>query len=339
MRLMSDILENRLLGRWGELLPRSPLQLGALHETDAELVDIGDGRLLAMTVDAVVEEVRVGLYRAPRTVGRIAAVSSLSDLAAVGADALGLLVCATLPSENRDQAQEGVAQGLREVLDPAGLFVLGGDTNEGERLALAVTAAGLVPKDSVITRVGARPGDQVFVSGPLGAGGAYAGAALLHVGNMDEAAFRPVVRLREGAALRGIASSCMDTSDGFIATIDQLARINDVGIHITTEPADLLHPLAAAARLAASLPAFPFLASYHGEFELVFTVPPERVPLLADRAAALNWKPIPVGVVEPRPGVRFGDTEIDSAKLRNAFALSGGDLDAYMRTLIAVGVD
>jgi len=338
MRLMNDILENRLLGRWGELLPRSPLQLGALHETDAELVDIGDGRLLAMTVDAVVEEVRVGLYRAPQTVGRIAAVSSLSDLAAVGSEALGILVCATLPRKDRELAQEGVARGLREVLDPAGLFVLGGDTNEGEHLALAATAAGFVPKDMVITRIGARPGDHVFASGPLGAGGAYAGAALLNIGRMDEAVFQPVVRLREGIALRGVASSCMDTSDGFVATIDQLARVNDVGIRVTAEPADLLHPSAAAARQAARLPAFPFLASYHGEYELVFTVHPGRLSLLAEQAGALGWKPIPVGVVEPRPGVRFGDTEIDTARLRNAFELAGGDLTAYMRTLVAVGV-
>jgi thiamine-monophosphate kinase len=338
MRLMNDILENRVLGRWGELLPRSPRQLGALHETDAELVDIGNGRLLALTVDAVVEEVRVGLYRAPRTVGRIAAVASLSDLAAVGADPLGVLVCATLPHTDRDRVQEGVAQGLREVLDPTGLFVLGGDTNEDEHLALAVTAAGLVPKDAVITRVGARPADRVFVSGPLGAGGAYAGAALLGIGTMDEEAFRPAVRLREGASLRGIASSCMDTSDGFVATIDQLARVNDVGIRIAAAPTDLLHPVAATLRRSAGIPAFPFLASYHGEFELVFTVPPERIALLAARAQALRWTPIPVGVVEPDPGVRFGHAEVDTARLRNAWALSNGDLSKYMHTLIELSV-
>jgi thiamine-monophosphate kinase len=338
MRLMNDILENRLLGRWGELLPRSPLQRGALHETDAELIDIGGGRLLALTVDAVVEEVRVGLYKTPRTVGRIAAVSSLSDLAAVGAEPLGVLVCATLPNEDQDVVQAGVAGGLREVLDAEGLFVLGGDTNEGEHLALAVTAAGLVPEKAVVTRVGARPGDQVFVSGLLGAGGAYAAAVLLGIGNMDEAAFRPTMRLREGMALRGIASSCMDTSDGFVATIDQVARINEVGIRITAAPAGLLHPTAAAARAVAGLPAFPFLASYHGEFELVFSVPPEKVSLLADRANAMGWKPIPVGIVEPEPGVRFGNTEIDSAKVRNAFALSAGNLDAYMRSLVESGV-
>jgi len=338
MRLMNDVLENRLLARWGELLPRAPGQVGGLHEADCELVDLGDGRLLALKVDAVVEEVSVGLYRSPRTVGRIAAASSLSDLAAVGADALGVLVSATLPHAGREAAQAGVAAGLRETLDAAGVFVLGGDTSEGERLNLAVVAAGLVPRDGVVTRVGARPGDRVFASGPLGAGGALAGSVLMGLGDMREEDYRPVVRLREGVLLRGLASCCMDTSDGFLATVDQLARVNEVGFRVDAVPADLLHPAAARVRAAAGLPAFPFLASYHGEFELVFTVPPARVAALEARAQTLGWEPIPVGVVERGPGVRFGETEVDAARLRNALETSGGDVTVYLRMLLEAGV-
>jgi thiamine-monophosphate kinase len=338
MRLPNDILENRMLSRWGELLPRAPGQICGLHEADAELVDLGDGRLLALTVDAVVEEVIVGLYRMPRTVGRITAASSLSDLAAVGADPLGVLVCATLPRADREAVQTGIAAGLRDTLDPAGVFVLGGDTDEGQWLSLAVTAAGLVPRDGVLTRVGARPGDQVFVSGPLGAGGALAASALLGIGHVAEEAFRPASRLREGTLLRGVASCCMDSSDGFVGTIDQLARINDVGFRIDAHPADLLHPVAAQVSAETRMPAFPFIASHHGEFELVFTVAPAQVAVLEQRARTLGWAPIPVGVVERAPGVRFGGIEIDTVRLRNAFEASGGDLAAYLQTLLAVTV-
>jgi len=338
MRLMNDILENRMLARWGQLLPRAPGQVGALHEADAELVELGNGRLLALKVDAVVEEVSVGLYRSPRTVGRIAAASTLSDLAAVGADVLGVLVCATLPRADREAVQTGVAEGLRETLDPAGVFVLGGDTNEGERLSVAVVAAGLVPRDGVLTRVGARPGDRVFVSGLLGAGGALGASVLLGKGNMREDAFRPVTRLREGVLLRGLATCCMDTSDGFVATIDQLARINEVGFRIDARAADLLHPAAEQVRAATGMPAFPFLASYHGEFELVFTVPPARVRLLEERVRTLGWSPISVGVVESTPGVRFGDIDVDTAQLRNSLETSGGDVAAYVQALLEVNV-
>jgi thiamine-monophosphate kinase len=336
MRLPNDIVENRMLSRWGELLPRAPGQVGGLHEADAELVDLGDGRLLALTVDAVVEEVAVGLYRLPRTVGRITAASSLSDLAAVGADPLGVLVCATLPSTNRDEVQTGIAEGLRQTLDPVGVFVLGGDTADGHPLVLAVTAVGLVPRDGVLTRVGARPGDQVFVSGLLGSGGALAASVLLGLGCAGEDDFHPVNRLREGALLRGVASCCMDSSDGFVATVDQLGRINEVGFRVDAPPADLLHPAAAKVRAETGMPAFPFIASHHGEFELVFTVPPDRVPVLEQRARTLDWSPIRVGVVEREPGVRVGGATIDTVRLRNAYDDAGGDLAAYLKTLLAV---
>lgn len=338
MRLMDEIRENRMLSRWGALLPRAPGQVGGLHETDAELVDLGEGRLLALKVDAVVEEVASGLYKDPRTVGRVAAASTLSDLAAVGADVLGVLLCVTLPLAARDEVQAAVAAGVRETLDPAGVFVLGGDTNDGDRLALAVCAAGLVPREGLITRVGARPGDTVFASGPLGAGGALGAAVMLGLGGVREEQYRPVTRLREGRILRGVASSCMDTSDGFVATIDQLARINEVGMRITRQPGDLLHPLAVQFSAAARLPSFPFLASYHGEFELVFTVPPTRIGLLERRAHEIGWQPLRVGLVEAEAGIRFGDVSIDAAALRNAFELSAGDLRKYVDTLLQVRV-
>ena len=179
MRVREEIAENRLLARWGELLGRAPGQVGRFNEADAELVPLGDGRLLALTVDTVDEEVRAGLYRDPRTVGRIAAVAALSDLAAVGADPLGLLLSVGLPREDRERVQEGVARGVREVCDATGTFVLGGDTNESETLTVAGVAAGLVPRDSALTRVGARPGHVVAVSGRVGAGSALAATRLL----------------------------------------------------------------------------------------------------------------------------------------------------------------
>ncbi|HQR21755.1 MAG TPA: AIR synthase related protein [Burkholderiaceae bacterium] len=335
---MDEILENRMLALWSALLPRAPGQIGGLHETDAELVDLGGGRLLALKVDAVVEEVTSGLYKDPRTVGRVATASTLSDLAAVGADVLGVLLCATLPPAGREELQTAVAAGVRETLDPAGIFVLGGDTNEGEHLALAVCAAGLVSRRDLITRVGAQPGDVVFASGTLGAGGALGASVMMGLGGVREDEYRPVPRLREGRALRGVASCCMDTSDGFLATIDQLARINEVGFRVTAPSAALLHPLAAQLSAAAGLPAFPFLASYHGEFELVFTVPPGRIDALDSRARDLGWKPLRVGVIESQPGIRFGEVEIDAAAVRNAFELSHGDVRRYVDVLLSLAV-
>jgi thiamine-monophosphate kinase len=337
MRVMDEIAENRLLSRWGELLGRAPGQLAGLHEADAELVPLGDGGLLALTVDAVDEEVRAGLYRDPVTVGRIAAVAALSDLAAVGAEPLGLLLSVGLPRADRERLQEGVARGVREVCEAAGTFVLGGDTNEAVSLTVAATAAGLVPRDGVLTRVGAQPGDLVCLSGPVGAGAALAAAVLLAADDGGaEHAFRPWPRLREGRLLRGRASACMDTSDGLLATLDQLARLNGVAIRVTRPAEELLESGAAAVRTRLDLPAFAFLAGHHGEFELAFTVPGRRFAGLVRTAVRIGWKPLAIGCVEAGEGLFLGSREIDGARLRNLLEEVGGDPLAYARALVGM---
>ncbi len=199
MRLNDDVAENRRLTRWADLLPRAPGQVGGVHETDAELVPLGDGRLLALTVDTVAEEIALGLYRDPRTAGRIAVAAAVSDLAAVGAEPIGLLLSVTLPARDAEAVQEAVARGVAEAAGEAGTWVLGGDTNEGTALSVGCSAAGFVPADSVLTRMGARPGERVFGTGPLGLGAARAAAALLGAPSLlSEDEFRPPCRLAHG---------------------------------------------------------------------------------------------------------------------------------------------
>ena len=333
MRLMDAVAENRLLTRWADLLPRAPGQRGGVHETDAELVPLGDGRLLALTVDAVDEEVRCGLYRDPRTVGRVAAVAALSDLAAVGAEPIGLLLSVALPAAGRERAQERLALGVREVCEAVGTFVLGGDTNDAASLSIAAVAAGLVPSALPLTRLGARPGDVVAVTGLLGAGAALAATALLGAPGLGEDGFRPTPRLREGRALRGAVSACMDTSDGLVATLDQLARLNGVAIRVTAAAGSLLEPRADAVRRALGLPAFAFLAGPHGEYELAFTVPAGRWEALSAVAARGGWRALAIGTVEAGEGVWLGGRAVDGARVRNLLGEHGGDARACARAL------
>lgn len=334
MRLNDEVAENRRLTRWAELLPRAPQQVGDVHETDAELVPLGDGRLLALTVDTVAEEIQLGLYRDPRTAGRIAAVAALSDLAAVGAEPIGLLLSVTLPEGGADAVQESVARGVAEAAEEAGTWVLGGDTNEGPALSVGCSAAGLVPADSVLTRMGARPGEAVFVTGSLGLGAARAAAAFLGEPSLlPEDEFRPPSRLRHGRALRGVASAAMDTSDGLLATLDQLARLDGIAIRLTRPAAELLHPRAAAAGLRTGLSPLALLAVLHGEFELVFTVPESRRRALADVAAWLDWVPLEIGITEPGRGLFAGDRPIDGARVRNLLSECRGDLGSYAAAL------
>ncbi len=337
MRLNDDVAENRRLTRWADLLPRAPGQRGAIHETDAELVELGDGRLLALTVDTVCEEIRLGLYRDPRTAGRLAAAAALSDLAAVGAEPLGLLLSVTLPPGDADAVQEAVARGVGATAAAARTFVLGGDTNEGDDLSVGCTAAGTVPCGSELRRVGVSPGDLLFSAGPLGLGAAVAASTLFSGGHLlPESALAPPCRIAHGIALRGIASAAMDTSDGLVATLDQLARLNGVALHLTRPPEELLDPRALDVARRLALPPLALLAAAQGEQELVFAVSPQRLPALEVAAARLGWTPVPVGRAEPGNGIVVNGAPFDGARARNLLGSSGGDLRAYATALVAM---
>jgi thiamine-monophosphate kinase len=287
-------------------------------------------------VDQVVEEVTLGLYRQPETVGRIAATASLSDLAAVGADVLGLLISVTLPSKHYDTVQEALALGIREVVDRAKTHVVGGDTSEGPLLSVGCTAVGTVAANCHLSRLGAAPGDAVYASGPLGLGAALAAAQLLGLAEslMTEEEFRPRLRLAEGRALRGLASCCMDSSDGLLATLDQLARLNGVAVVIDQEPRCLLHPKAERVRAALNLAALPFLAACHGEFELIFAVHQANHACFLDTCAANNFSPVRIGMVEAGSGVRADGRTIDTTRLRNLAHEVGNQPRRYFERLL-----
>ncbi len=327
--------EDELLAAWARQLPRSPSQLNRFNESDAELLPLGTGRVLAATIDTIDEEIRWGIYREPYTGGRVAALATLSDLAAVGAEPLGLLLSVGLPQERRAEVQRGVAGGVAEVCRSCSIAVFGGDTNDAATLSISCVGLGLLPEGAQQTRKGAKPGDRIFVSGPLGDGGALAAVRVLGAPELySEADFRPPVRIRHGKALRGVASACMDTSDGFLVTLDHLARINRVGMRIDSRPRDLLSRRGAAVAEELALPPLALLAAVHGEFELVFTVPEHRLGALHRVSAATNWRPIQAGIVVPSPGVFLRERTIDVARLRRLASRTGTPRE-YAREVVA----
>jgi len=197
------------LGDVGELgllaeLGRRGLAVGI--ENDA--AQLTGGRVV--TQDALVEGVHFRLdWISWRDLGFRAAAVNLSDLAASGADAEGLVVTLAAPSET---AVADVVE-LYEGLGEAGVPVIGGDTTSADRLVLSVTAIGR--SERVPGRAGARPGDVLVVTGPLGAGG-----AAFRAGRYA----RPPLRLREGRELAVTAHAMLDLSDGLAADAGHVAR-------------------------------------------------------------------------------------------------------------------
>jgi thiamine-monophosphate kinase len=230
----------------------------------------------------------------------------------------------------------------RQVTDPlaylAQTHVVGGDTSESSVLSVACTAVGTVPEDRVITRLGASPGDTVFATGRLGLGAALAAVQLLNLPEslMGEGDFRPSLRLAEGRALRGCAGCCMDTSDGLLATLDQLARLNDVAILVDEDPYGLLHPIAERLRSTLSLTPLPILAAAHGEFELVFTIAKSRQSCFRDLCSANGFAPVRLGTVESGNGVHVSGRCIDTTGIQNLGFVAGADPQQYFEQLVAL---
>jgi thiamine-monophosphate kinase len=152
------------------------------------------------------------------------------------------------------------------------------------------------------------------------------------------ALFHPVARLAEGALVRRFGSACMDTSDGVLATLDQLLRLNGVGFRVDRPPEELLAPAALRVARAAGIPPWMMLAGPHGEFELVFTVPDALATEFEAAAARADWRPLVLGAVVAEPGVTLlfdGERRpLDTGAVRNLFAEVGGDVGRYVEGLL-----
>lgn len=346
MNLMNEIAENVSINAWVSKYLRAPFQVNKPHESDAELISLpGDSQhYLAVTIDTVSEEITSGLYRDPFTMGWVTVMASLSDLAAVGAAPLGLVIAVSVEPSRDAEFTGRIALGIEAACRTAGVFILGGDTNQAPTISLTSCAFGLVSRKKVMTRVGCRPGDLVFVSSKVGSGNAFALARLsgLSESYLAETSYRPFANLKAGEFLSRFASCCMDTSDGLLASLDQLARINGVGFEIQTDWDEILAPEAIDISRGTGIPLWTMAAGPHGEFVLTFTVAPDRQDEFYGAAERHGLKPLRIGKVIDCPGVRLrtsGDRliDIDMAYLRNLLAVVDGDLKRFIGEFLAYG--
>jgi len=342
--MLNDIVENRLIASLVQGYRRSPLQANGLHETDAEILRLNDACSIAITTDSIAEEVEIGLYEDPWLIGWMAVMANLSDLAAVGALPLGLVLSEILPSDFSQESLKRLQQGIRDACERCGTFVLGGDTNAGTKLIITGTAFGLNTEGRFLTRTGCRPGDCLYATGSLGTGSAYALSVLMTNPGGENSEkpvdYRPVARVREGAILKRFASSCMDTSDGVLATLDQLVRLNRLGFELTAPWNEALDTRVREMASERRIPEWLFLAGQHGEFELLFTIPVRSVALFEESALAGGWQPRLLGRVVAEPVVRISINEqlhvLDTGRIRNIPWTAGPDPGKQLEELLAM---
>jgi thiamine-monophosphate kinase len=211
-----------------------------------------------------------------------AGVMGLSDLAAKGAKALGVIVSLGLPEDSQANFAAAIVGGLNCVCREHGTYYLGGDTNQCLELVINCTAVGNVPQNLILRRKGAKPGDLIATTGEFGYTGALYEAVLRGhtdppelVAQIREKALRPKARIKEGYSLAkgGFVSASIDSSDGLAWSLHEIAAASRVGFHIDKLPIPTI-----CKKFAQENGLDPIdLALYGGEeFELIVTFPAQK---------------------------------------------------------------
>jgi thiamine-monophosphate kinase len=219
----------RLLSRWG-LLARG---IGS----DCAILDIPAGNKLVLSTDSSVEGVHFRRdWLTPREIGYRASTAAWSDLAPAAAAPIGVLFAVTVPPDWR-AALADIAEGVGESASVAGAPVIGGDITAGPALVLTLTVVGVASHP--LSRVGARPGDRIYLTGVLG--GPLAAIRAWQRGDSPDPSSRvrfarPVPRLAEGRWLAAHgAVAAIDISDGLVADLGHLAAASGVKLVVDLE--------------------------------------------------------------------------------------------------------
>lgn len=336
---IADLHEFALVDRLTRDLSRSPLQRNQRHESDAEILELPGGDHLAVTIDGLFEEYHLGLLRAPEVVGWANVVHSLSDLAAAGARPLGVLLSYALPEGADEEWTTALNRGAEAALRSHGTFCLGGDTSFASEAAFHCVGVGMATGNSFLTRRGARPGDKLYLTGPCGMGNLLGLARNLDPGLWAEleASYRPRAPFGLVARARPTLRAAIDTSDGLLAALDLLMRVNQLGVRFQHREA-VYHPRMVALSRHLGTPLWIGGAFGMGEYELVLVVDPAQEEAFLEAASEEGEPVLEVGVLESEPGFRMVEGEdvwtVDTTRLLNLFAESP-DPKAYIEALVA----
>lgn len=320
----------------------SPLQVNAAFETDAELLDLGGPDLLAVTVDTLTGGAELMTARTPYEKGWLTATVSLSDLAAVGARPVGVLVSCSLPRGKWTAADcQAYGRGASDAAGLQGCHIIGGDTNWADDESFTSCGLGLAPRHNYLRRVGARSGDVLYTTGPVGAGNA-AGFRATVLGGASGEPWLPAARMCVAELLRDHARACVDTSDGLVSAAVTLAQASGLGMELYCQD-DIYEPAAAMLADAACLPRWLLAAGEWGEYELLYALAPGVDEVACNRAlTAHGLQPVRVGVLTVGQGLLVHgddggrwDARLLLPEMR---ALDpAGDLLAALRELAAKG--
>jgi thiamine-monophosphate kinase len=254
---------------------------------DGALLQVPNNKQLVISVDTLVADVHFPADAKPADIAERALRTNLSDLAAMGAEPLWFTLALTLPKNSEYLSEEwlrGFSQGLFRTANQYEIALVGGDTTSGP-LSITIQVMGAVESHQALRRDGASIGDFVCVTNYVGDGAAALAVIQqkLHLTQEDEKYlrerfYRPVPRLDEANLLRGIASAALDISDGLVADLNHICEASDLGAVVDIENL----PLSPAVLAVNDLQQARIWALSGGDdYELCFTIAPEKMPELA----------------------------------------------------------
>ncbi len=276
---VSDLGERALIAHISKILAGAGnnVVVGA-GEDDCAVLKIGGEDYLLVTTDMLHRKTDFPLQMTARQIGWMSVAVNLSDLASKGARPIGVVMAMGIPSDTELEFIEDIMRGMDDCASKYGTQIIGGDTDSHDELTMSGTALGLVKKELLIRRSGARVGDMVCVTGIPG----RAGVALLALDKkmpagreILKALFEPVPRINEGMALVESRSvtSMMDISDGLALSLHDMSKVSCVGFKIYEDKLPVL-PHVKWLDKEELLDAVVFTG---GDFELLFTVPPDKL--------------------------------------------------------------
>ena len=294
-----------------QLIERYFRELGASREDivlgigdDAALLRVPGNCELVLTTDALIEGVHFLPGAPARALGHRALAVNLSDIAAMGASPSWALLSLNLPVADEAWLRE-FAAGFGALARSHEVALVGGNLSRGA-LSITVELAGLVPTGQALRRDGARAGDELYLSGSVG--DAACGLELLR-GEVTvpaaEAAYLqrrfeyPTPRVALGQALRGIASACIDISDGVYIDASRLLAASGCGAKLEIERLPVSEPL----RRALGEQSWRTALCGGEDYELCFTAPPAQAAAVVATAARTGQAVTRIGALYPGTGL------------------------------------
>ncbi|KNZ33338.1 MAG: thiamine monophosphate kinase [Methylibium sp. NZG] len=277
---------------------------------DCALLSPAPGMQWAVSSDMLVEGRHFLPTVSPHKLGHKALAVNLSDLAACGATPRAFTLALALPRVDEAFLQ-GFSDGLFALADEAGCELVGGDTTQGP-LNICITVFGEVPAGQALLRSGARAGDDLYVSGTVGdarlALEAFRGTVVLERADFEStrlAMEQPQPRVALGQALRGLASSAIDVSDGLLGDLAHILRRSGVGAEVQVDAV----PRSAALRRRPLAWQRTCTLAGGDDYELVFTAAPADADAVQAAARRSGVPVTRIGTVEAGPGLHLVDRD------------------------------